>query len=410
MGTYAPASAFGWLDLDAAASDRAATLLRAFEEPGTLDPIGLGAIRDVFSDVFAPGTSTIQTRLRYFFFVPWICRGLERQRVTPGEFAGRLRDDEARLIDCLRHLGANQGVQGFTAGRDLKRMPSEAYWGGLGRWGLRRLDLSISEYGRHLPHLARRRIDLDDDRNPVTASAAMWAPLPDPPEGFLSSEVDFDLTAEEALLLVEHIRHHHPQSLLAEACRFPGEAAQAVWPWDLPIDRLSSRLRESLHHARCMSELTLGAQHLYNLLLARRASSELGWDTSGVTSRVEADLAEWVKLVESRRSDLDGWVDGLDDFWAHLADFDTIPSATVAFVTDLVTRAAADPMAFIEDPHAHRAIRDREVRLKGPRARLGPRAALEIWNQARFGGPLIYRWPTARSYLADLDAALSGGV
>lgn len=123
---YVPESSLGWLDFDSAASERVGELLRALDEPGTLDVLGLGTVRDAFSGMLNPGTSTIQTRLRYFLFVPWICARLEAQRVPPGEFSRRLRDDEARLIDCLRHLGHNQGVIGYTAGRSLKRMPSDA--------------------------------------------------------------------------------------------------------------------------------------------------------------------------------------------------------------------------------------------------------------------------------------------
>ena len=51
----------GWLDIDAAASERVATLLRSLEEPGTLDVLGLGSIRDAFADTLTPGTSTVQT-------------------------------------------------------------------------------------------------------------------------------------------------------------------------------------------------------------------------------------------------------------------------------------------------------------------------------------------------------------
>ena len=36
-----------------------------------LDELGIGLIRDGFSDLFFPGTSTIQTRAKYFFIVPY---------------------------------------------------------------------------------------------------------------------------------------------------------------------------------------------------------------------------------------------------------------------------------------------------------------------------------------------------
>src|SRR3954447_2080695 len=99
MSSYVPASSVGWLDFDAAASERVGTMMRALEEPGTLDAIGLGSVRDAFSAMLSPGTSTIQTRLRYFIFLPWIFTRLEAERVSPGAYAKRLRDDEALLID-----------------------------------------------------------------------------------------------------------------------------------------------------------------------------------------------------------------------------------------------------------------------------------------------------------------------
>jgi hypothetical protein len=75
------------------------TLLHSLEEPGTLDALGLGSVRDAFSSRLSPGTSTIQTRLRYYFvFLPWIFTRLEQQRVPPAEFARRLRDSIATSV------------------------------------------------------------------------------------------------------------------------------------------------------------------------------------------------------------------------------------------------------------------------------------------------------------------------
>lgn len=233
MGAYVPASSVGWLDLDAEASERVGTLLRSLEEPGTLGAIGLGSVRDSFSSMLSPGTSTIQTRLRYFLFLPWIFARMEEQRVLPAEFATRLRDTEARLIGCLRYLGPNQGVIGYTAGRDLKRLPSEAYWGGLGSWGIRRLDLSLVEYGKRAAALGRLRPDRDDDGNATNRAVSMWASMPEPPEDFLEADLTFDLRSEEAQFLVDHIRQHHPGTLLAVMCGQPELVVDTDFPWDV---------------------------------------------------------------------------------------------------------------------------------------------------------------------------------
>lgn len=409
MSTYAPASAVGWLDLDSTASERVGALLRALEEPGTLDVLGLGPVRDAFSSILSPGTSTIQTRLRYYVFLPWIFTRLEKQRVPPAAFAPRLRDSEARLIACLRHLGPNQGVIGYTAGRDLKRLPSEIYWGGLGSWGLRRLDLSLADYGKRAAALGRLRPERDDEGNVTTRAVTMWAPMPEPPPDFLDAELTFDLRPQEAQLLIDHIRQHHPESLLAVMCDQPELVIDTDFPWDLPGAALPGRLLEAVRHARCFSELTVGPQHIYNVLLARKARDELGWDTSELEARELGRLDDWASLIANRDAELRAWVDELPGFWAFLTGFESVSTATQEFINTVVTRAVADPAGFVDDPVVHGRVRDQEIRLKSKRARLAHQSALEHWNQVPFGGQLNYRWPITRSYLTDIAAGVARG-
>ena len=404
MSAYTAESSFGWLDLDAAASERVSTLLRSLEEPTTLDVLGLGTIRDAFSEMLSPGTSTIQTRLRYFIFLPWIFRRLEYERVSPGDFSDRLRHDEAQLIDCLRHLGANQGVIGYNAGRDLKRMPSEVYWGGLGAWGIRQLDLSLSEYGKRTSTLGRVRHERDDDGNVTRQSVLMWSVDPPVPDDFLQRDITFELDPEEAQFLADNIRRSHPDSLLAVLCGMPEVADGIDYPWDLPTDGLPDRLVEVLRHARCFSELTLGPQLVYNLLLARRARGELGWDTDDLEADQRARLGEWSRLIEDRYDALHSWSADLPGFWHILARY-RVGIGTQNFVHEVVRRAVNDPVGFPDDPVIHTHIRDREIWLKDKRARLAQRTALENWNQEPVGGQLNYRWPVTQSYLIDFAAA-----
>ena len=71
------AATLTWLDLTASDRDRMRQVLDLFNEQGTVDEMGLGRLRDALSEALFPGTSTIQTRLRYVLFVPWIYRQLE---------------------------------------------------------------------------------------------------------------------------------------------------------------------------------------------------------------------------------------------------------------------------------------------------------------------------------------------
>jgi hypothetical protein len=77
-------STLTWLDHDAAARDRSLRILALFREQETRDELGIGGIRDAIAEPLFPGTSTIQTRLRYMLFVPWIYQDLERQRRSLG--------------------------------------------------------------------------------------------------------------------------------------------------------------------------------------------------------------------------------------------------------------------------------------------------------------------------------------
>ena len=404
VSAYSAESSLGWLDFDAAASERVGTLLRSLEEPTTLDVLGLGTIRDAFSAMLSPGTSTIQTRLRYFIFVPWIFRRLEEERVSPRDFVRRLRHDEAQLIDCLRHLGTNQGVIGYAAGRDLKRMPSEIYWGGLGAWGIRRLDLGLAEYGRRASTLGRIGNEHDDDGNVTTRSVSMWQVDRALPDDFLRSDIGFELDAEEAQFLADCIRRRHPDSLLAVLCGMPEMADGVDYPWDLPTQALPDHVVATLRHARCFSELTLGPQLVYNVLLARRARDELGWDTNDLEADQRDRLTKWSQSIGARLDTLRGWVTDLAEFWDVLVDF-RIGVGTQGFVHELVRRAVNDPVGFPDDPVIHTHIYDRETRLKGKRARLTQRSALESWNQDPVGGQFDYRWPVTQSHLADIAAA-----
>lgn len=110
-------SSLTWLDHDAAAQARSATLLALLDQPGTRDELGFGGIRDALSDQLFPGTSVIQTRLRYMLLLPRMFMGLEASSVRPRDFAERARQDELKLNDCL---AAEDGAFGRDSGHTLK--------------------------------------------------------------------------------------------------------------------------------------------------------------------------------------------------------------------------------------------------------------------------------------------------
>lgn len=85
-------------------------IIALFKESDTVDELGIGVVRDTFSDLLFPGTSTIQIRAKYFLFIPWIYRDLERRKVPSRKFNERARQMEIQLIYGLLEGGETEGV------------------------------------------------------------------------------------------------------------------------------------------------------------------------------------------------------------------------------------------------------------------------------------------------------------
>ena len=204
-------STLTWIDHDSVARERTLRILALFQERESRDELGIGAIRDSFADRLFPGTSTIQTRLRYMLFVAWIYKSLEDKQVPPSMFAEKADRMERSLVTPLLATEDRTGVFGKTAGSALKRLPSSVYWSGLGSWGIRLIEFSRDEYHRGIGFIHKHRAEYeaqlqilrnrsdDLDITPPT-SVLTWHPrLPDKPDDF-PERANFALTNEEASL------------------------------------------------------------------------------------------------------------------------------------------------------------------------------------------------------------------
>ena len=110
-------SSLAWIDFDEAERQRAQRIMALFQERETRDELGLGAIRDSIADHLFPGTSTIQTCLRYMLFIPWLYRALENREVPETQLRAEARDTEIRLADALKAGGETNGIIGRALSR-----------------------------------------------------------------------------------------------------------------------------------------------------------------------------------------------------------------------------------------------------------------------------------------------------
>jgi hypothetical protein len=390
---------FAWLDYSERDRRRALDVVDLLREPSTIDELGLGAVRDAFADLLFPGTSTIQTRARYFLFVPWQYLELERLRVPSRQVVPRGRRAEIGLIDALVDSSERAGVIGIQARKTLKRLPSNVYWTGLLAWGIRRFRGSQPQYHRSLDGFyASPRALVDDDRNPVGGvHPANWDPnLPTAPRGFPKGAT-FHLTAAEAGYMRERIIFNHRDSLLAflvDEC----EPTETGFAWEHPQrGQFREPFREQLFHARLFSEGMHGAQLLYNLLLAEAVGNDEWCDSFA------AAMADWADLVSRRSAAFVGW--DRRRFWAIAVEGGArVTRRTREFIDgwlDLILGAGSAAIAGgLQD--ARQLILQREYELKGQRARLQNRQALLLWRGDAGSRQMDYRWAVAQTIVNDI--------
>ena len=398
-------SSLTWLDFSERERRRALDVIDQFREESTRDELGIGSIRDAIADLLFPGTSTVQSRARYFLFVPWIYLRLEAKKIGYPDIESRARASEIALIHALIKGREREGVIGIEAREQLQRLPSNVYWSGLRQWGILLFRQTQEEYHRWLGHYYTE-IELapaaEDGEGARRSTSANWHPhLPATAEDFLE-KVRFDLTNEEAEYLTDRIRLCIGDSLLAHLVERGIGGQDADFPWTHPkYAHFPAHLRAQLDHARNFSEAIHGAALLYNLLLAESAH---GTDLAGEYRDL---LAEWWDTIQAARATLRAW--DRKAFWTMVHGVKThrIPSLTQSFVEQWleVTLSAPGLASLIDNESVRQVIVKRERHLKKARARIGNSHALEEWNGNSGTARLSYRWPVARNIIDDIVKA-----
>ena len=401
-------SSLTWLDYSERDRRRAFDVIDLFRETSTVDELGLASVRNSFSDLFFPGTSTVQTRACYFLLVPWTFLRLERLGVPSSDAAERARWEELNLNRRLREGTDTQGVFGTRAGDALKRLPSEVYWGGLGSWGIRTFSGHMWAYFRSLDGFYRRGVQFrGTPRDPEGRSAppVNWHPhLPDPPSGFLRGRITVALRRGDAEYLSDRIQARHPKSLLAVlAGRAAIEDLDAGRPWEFAhLAEILPVLRDHLLDAEFFAVYMQGAALLYNLMLSELKQHD-EW-----TEEYRGRLEDWAADVDALGLAAVDWKP--DGVWRVVrAEGRSVGYPTRAFVERWVENLKrGGPRAVVADnSKARTLVRDREVQLKRARARLANPRRLELWGGESGTGRMVYRWGAAKRILKDIFDGLA---
>ncbi len=281
----------GWIDFSPAHRARVAALLDALTPEGVVDELGIGTIRDSLADLMFPGFSTIQTRAKYFFIIPYILYdyhrlpSAKRRTTSPTKY---LEDKENEVMWELaekynHNRSSNSGVIGITKhhGEKIARRPSTIYWNGLRAFKI------IEHNGIGLENFLRlrsRKTDSllglnvagdDQPRDDADAEHENLFRLKVEYDADWRNDLDVNLTRNEAHTLSYRFRDAGKDLLLGElmddlklreafisADSFAG-AIGASLPY------LQGSVKKTVIMAHDFSEVMLGAHIAYNCLLQK---------------------------------------------------------------------------------------------------------------------------------------------
>ena len=385
----------GWVDFSKSDRDMVLSVLRQLTEPGAVDELGIGTIRDGFSDILFPGTSTIQTRAKYLFIVPYICSELERGgKLAPRQFIETLEQNELDLIDILAVNGAD-GVIGQRSRQTLRRKPSSIYWNALRTYGFLSEPVTLSEYAA-LSYTKKTASELQkglgkqksnneddttDDSDAGMSGAAFWR-VPAAKENW-RDDLTIELTSNEAAYLRERITSMPGtrDSLLALVLRENRLDFTKYERFD-EIDALQSLMSPEMltdyRLARDFSRFVFGAQIRYNVIY------------SGGQNELANKL--WERYLEERPTV------SLSNVQARLGPRSNVMRFLKAFQSALDSESELDNL-----------IIGREKALKGSaRAKLTNKELYQYDDNSVNMTPLVYRLPNVQRIVRDIFEGVDG--
>lgn len=391
-------SLIAWLDATAEEQKAARELIAMFSEKESRDELGIGPIRDAFSDLLFPGTSVLQTRARYYLFIPWCYLASDVVRLSGQKYREKGRANERALIKVLRASESADmtGLIGARSGVNVVNLPSDIYWNGMIKYGVRSTSAAIGS-------IVRSDGATDGATELTERGAVEWSLLPPAPPGFPElSDANFAMQREEAMWLKERMSIATEGTLLAhllERGDLLGEDVTAPW-----LAGAESQFEE-LRHARLFSAVMQGAALLYNLLIAERFA-HFGLETGDEdnVSHYRERLAMWHEdLRTANGAGLATW--DLDEMWDIVKRANpNIHQRTQEFVGRWVTQLRGTSQ--IADHDDLRKLVGERERRKGAQSRLKNEKMLAGWSRASGTSRLTYRWGTVKVIVNDIVRGL----
>jgi len=411
-------ASIGWIDFSPTDRNRVGSVLDLLSPEGMVDELGLGTIRDSLSNKLFPGISTIQTRAKYFFIIPYILR--EYQAMTPAQkrkkspskfLENREYEIMWQLAEQYKHIEGN-GVIGITKYKPDKiiRRPSTIYWTGLNTYQfIETHGLSMENFLGHLANsslesLLSISIQSDDgNSDDLDAGYDDIFGIKVPNKSKWSEQLILDLQKDEAEFFEDRITSISKNKLIAELLinnklwqifmtseNFMDFAKAAV-QFNLSRKRmLTKNLEATLILAHDFSELMHGAHIAYNCQLHHKVFNSSYFDTN---------WNKWIQNIQINMLDYKNFnPDLLYDYILRTR------KATVQFIGNWWKQTK---MKFLNLEKRDELVQYQEAIVKGNKARLRWNKTDDVKEEKWLGLRYFdYRFNQAKTILKDIKTGL----
>ena len=388
----------GWIDFSQEDRKKVLDVINLLQEPGAVDEIGIGLIRDAFANLFFPGTSTVQTIAKYFLIVPYILK-----EATEGRYGNDLghilrRIDQEEKMCGIRLMQNCPGEEGIIGRRVLPngwvaRKPSDIYWNGIRTYGICTQDLTIPDLWKASLALKAQppaagignpgdaaTDEKGDDADAGREIAAQLFSVPDDYYSDWRSDLSVRLTKSEAVFLREKIETNTSSSLLCYLLKNNVnveryDSFEALYA-DLH-NALPTELCRTMKLACAFNRLVYAARVRYNYVLSsgqnEEAASEWTYVEGNIPYMTAVDIDDLMKTLD------------MDNFRLR------------RFLSNFKTALRGGDLQAADDILIHREI---EIKSRS-RAKLCRRD--DFSNDTWIGGRwLDYRFSSAKRLISDI--------
>ena len=399
----------GFVNFNTEEKKRVAKMMQLLQESEAIEELGIGRVRDHFSNTLFPGTSTLQHHAKYFVVMPSLYYHTafkSRKFQNLAEVSRYIKEAEVQITRQMAKWDNNQinttetGITGINTLKDalndynkyVKYDPAYIYGSGLARYGIipdtgvERLILELNKKHFADPHNkgARKSEDTTEDAGELTGDKQVIKTCGESYDFFNGKTMSLALTEKEASFMKDRIHSSCDGTMLAYLIDSKYELPERIGYFE--IEELLSELDPKVVNVYKKSVLFSKLMHLIDWRF-----NYSYFDSFGNTDEAEVCKDEYEKLLVEYKEVIlnEGAFKALFDY-----------TRSIDMMLTEFCEACYKAIIGGEPTRVDQLVKAREHTVKRERSKIGNSA---YKNQGR-GKPLpnTFRWETVRTMVNEI--------